>query len=157
VVKSFPAVWVVFKGEAAPEDIGDGAFRHQPTFSILVGQQNRRNEKASRRGADGKVGSYQMIEDIRGLLAGQSLALDIETFQPGAVRALVNNKTASIYALEVSTRYVSEAAFDTVADTFAALHVDWDVPPLGNVTGPLPVTDPLNPADAEDLIKPEIV
>jgi len=151
VIKNFPAVWIVFKGEPKPENIGDGAWDHRPTFSVIVGVSNRRNEESSRRGAAGKVGSYQLLEDVRALIAGHSLGLDIEPLQPGVVRALTNITNASIYAQEFHTRYVSEATFDIVVDGFATFHSDWDIPPLGNVTAPLPAAE----NDAEDEIKPE--
>ena len=39
----------------------------------------------------------------------------------------------------------------TAEDNFETLHTDWDIPPHGNVTAPLPAAE----TDAEDLIKPE--
>ena len=156
VVRQFPAVWVVFMGERKPRQAAGGEWVHEPLFAVMVAARNRRNEEAARRGAAGKPGSYQMFEDVRALLTGQDLGLDIAPFAPGAVRSLVNGAVqgaaASIYAHEFHTRYVSnEPAAASGLDDFAAFHVDWDIPPLGNVTGPLPAEE----ADAEDTIEVE--
>ena len=156
VVRKFPAVWVVFAGEPEPKERPGGEWLHEPVFAVVVGARNRRNEEAARRGADGKPGSYQIVEDMRGLFVGQDLALEIEPIRPGAVRSIVNaaveRDNASIYVVELRTRYVSnQPAAASGLDDFATFHADWDVPPLGNVTAPLPAEDP----DAEDTVELE--
>ena len=156
VVKRFPAVWFVFRREPRPTKTGGGEYLHEPVFAAVVGARNRRNEEAARRGSAGKPGSYQIAEDVRGLLAGQDLDLDIAAIEPGAVNSIWNAKVRgdnlSLYMVELHTRYVSnEPAAASGLDDFETFHVDWDIPPLGNVTEPLPAAE----ADAEDTVELE--
>ena len=157
ITKYYPAVWVVFAGEPKPEEGPGGVFRHAPTFTLFIAQKNRRNEVATRKGSDGKVGSYQIIKDVRALLANQTLALEIKPIDPGAVRNIINGSLqgakASIYALEIHTVYESNQPDVTAGNQgdFATFHTDWDIPPHGNVVGPLPADE----SDASDEIKPE--
>lgn len=155
VIRSFPAVWVAFRSLARGERAAGESWRVPATFSVFVGTTNRRNQKARRHGSDGGVGSLQIVKDVRGLIIGQCFGLDIEPFSPGAVTGLVNSRTegaaASIYACEFDTAWFEEAGSkiaDADLDDFEAFHVDWDVPPLGNVTPPLPSDD----ADATDTV-----
>lgn len=50
-----------------------------------------------------------------------------------------------------TTFIINYQAADADLDAFAQLHVDWDVPTLGNVSTDLPAGN----ADAEDNIEPE--
>ncbi|PCJ57852.1 MAG: hypothetical protein COA65_08900 [Rhodospirillaceae bacterium] len=159
ISNAYPAVWVVFAGEAKPEFGPGEKYRHAPVFTLFICQKSRRNETASRRGAGSKVGSYQMLKDVRALLARQTLGLDIEPIAPGAVRSVINGslqgKSASVYALEIHTIYESNQPDLTAGNPgdFATFHSDWDIPPHGNVVAPLPTAE----ADARDDIKPEII
>ncbi|TCS62584.1 phage protein Gp37 [Varunaivibrio sulfuroxidans] len=148
--QSFPAVFVMYGGEPRPEDGPGGKTRHRPAFTVFLCQKNRRNEAAQRRGAGGKVGTYQMLEDIRALLDGRDLGLAIDPIRPGAVRSILQNKDASIYALELHTSYdENPRAVDAGAlGAFSTFHADWDIPPHGNVAPPLPAATP----DAADTL-----
>lgn len=151
VVRQFPAVWVVFGGAPRPQRQSGEAWRIEPVFSVLVATRNRRNEEAARRGVGAKPGSYQICEDIAGLLVGQDLGLDIERIQPGAIRSVLNGAVqgadASIYALEIHTAYEIEQAAPTAnIGSFQTFHVDYDIPPIGNVVAPPPAAE----NDAED-------
>lgn len=151
LVKQFPAAWVTFGGEGKPRQRGGKVWIHEPVFAVIVAAKNRRNEEAARRGADGKPGSYQIAEDIRGLLAGQDLGIAIDPLAPGRIRSLVNRAmqggSASIYAIEFHTAYESEQAAATEnIGSFETFHVDYDLPPHGNVVAPPPAAE----NDAED-------
>lgn len=153
VITQFPAAWVTFGGEPRPTERGGDTWFHEPVFVVLVGQRNRRNEEAARRGAAGKPGSYQMLEDIRGLLIGQTLGLEINRVLPGRTRSVLNGApqgaAASIYAMEFHTGYVSEQPAPAVnIGSFKTFHVDWDIPPHGNVVAPPPAAE----NDAEDSV-----
>ena len=153
VIKQFPAVWVVYQGEPRPKEATAGRWIHAPAFAIVCCAKSLRNEKASRRGAGGEIGSYQIFQDVRALLTGQTLGLEISPIEPGEVRPIVNAKTrdknASIYVQTVHTGYESNQPADAATlDDFATFHSDWDIPPHGNVTPPLPADE----ADAEDTV-----
>ncbi|MDP3427835.1 MAG: DUF1834 family protein, partial [Humidesulfovibrio sp.] len=70
---------------------------------------NLRNEAATRKGDKVHVGTYQMLKDVRALLAGQDFGLEIDNLRPGRVRSMVNARFqaqgVSVYAMEWHTRY----------------------------------------------------
>lgn len=150
VIRQFPAVWVLYAGEAAPREImADTAWRYAPRFSVYVGARNLRNEAASRQGAAGtEIGSYQILEDVRRLLAGHRLGLPIGPLVPGAVRSALQSRDISIYGLSVETLFDEDALAlpSERLGEFLHLHMDWDAPPHGNVAPPLPAAE----ADARD-------
>jgi len=151
LVRQFPACWIVFGGAPKPRRQAGDIWLYEPVFSVIVAAKNRRNEEAARRGVGAKPGSYQICEDIAGLLVGQDLGLAIERIQPGAIRSVLNGAVqgadASIYALEIHTSYESEKAAPTEnIGSFTTFHVDYDLPPIGNVVAPPPAAE----NDAED-------
>lgn len=153
-VRNFPAVWITFAGER-PDAQGPGRSTWmRAVFTAFCAQRNRRNDAASRHGAAGKVGAYQLLEDVRAVLLGQTLDLEISPLAPGAVRTIIAGKLqgeqAVVYAVEFTTRYAlgSPPASDGL-DDFKHVHLDYDVPPHGNVAPPLPAE---TPDTADDLI-----
>lgn len=152
IAKRFPAALVVFAGIRSAAELGGGAWQYTAAFSVIVGNQDRRNNTTARHGAGSQPGSYQMVTDALALLVGSDLGLSIAQIRPGRVIALINSKTVSVYSVEVFTDFVVEyEAADADLDDFAVLHADWDIPPHGNVSTDLPAGD----ADAEDTIEPE--
>lgn len=135
VAQSFPAVLVMFGGEPRPEEVGGRNTRHRPQFTIFLCQKNRRNEASARRGALTKVGTYQMVKDVRGLLSGQTLGLDMAPLMPGAVRTILQTKDASIYALELYASYDDNPRLVDAAtlDDFSTFNSDWDLAPTDGV------------------------
>lgn len=151
-VIQFPAVAAVFAGCPTPEDMGRGqTWRYAPTFVLVVAAANARNERATRQGAAGEVGSYQLAHDVTRLLVGQRLGLEIDPLEPGPVRSLftgaVRKRPVSLYGVELRTRFVLEGLGTEELPDFATFHANWDVPPLGTVAAPLPADDT---ADATD-------
>ena len=152
IARNFPAVLVMFAGIRRSEELGGGAWKHTAAFAVIVGNQDRRNNTAARRGVESRPGSYQMVTDMLTLLTGTDLDLEIADIRPGRVTALINSKTVSVYSAEIETDFILEyQAPDSDLDTFATLNADWDIPTLGNVSTVLPADD----ADATDSIKPE--
>lgn len=110
-VRCFPAVWVAFKGEGEGQRLTTTGhvYRIPATWVVLAAARNLRNESATRRGDHVRVGTYQMLLDLRALLAGQDFGLDIDTLRPGRVQSLTNarfqGQGVSVYAQEWHTRY----------------------------------------------------
>src|SRR5690606_10086784 len=101
-------------------------------------------------------GSYQLFLDAIGLLAGQTLGLDIDRIKITQAREV--NRTAamrkaklSLYAIKLETAMSVEPL--TIGDgnlaPFETFHANWDIPPHGNVGPAIP--DDGN-ADATDTI-----
>lgn len=155
IKNQFPAVWVTFLDEAL-QDTGN-KYKIVARFAVLCAARSLRNEQARRHGgAAGEIGSYQIMRDIRALLADQDLGLDIDPLTPLTVRTLFNGGTqdlkASVLTIEFKTAYYEERgpAPAGLAD-FQTFHADWDVPPHGNVMPPLPTANP----DAQDTVTME--
>lgn len=151
-----PAAWVAWLGADQFEDSDDDT---GPTarlrFALVVGEQNLRNEQDTRHGDGAKPGSYQLAIDAIRLLSGSDIGLNLtSSIEVGGMR-LVNRTAAmkrqklSLIAIELSCRAPFGGFVPGNLGTFGTLHVDWDVPPHGNVAPPLPAAE----ADASDLIE----
>lgn len=151
----FPAVWVVFTGWAQPVERGPRLWSTQAGWTLVVGARNLRNDRATRHGAAGEPGSYQLLVDVQALLVGQRLGLPIDPIAPGPARSLYNGDLAqqqiSLYALDLTTRFDIEAALDGAdpLGEFETFNANWDIPPHGNVGRELPADDS---ADATDRV-----
>jgi phage gp37-like protein len=110
-VRQFPAVWVAFKGEGEgqPVNTARSVYRVPATWVVFVAARNLRNEAATRKGDRVRVGTYQMLADVRALLAGQDLGLEMDALLPGRVQSMVNARLqgqgVSVYAMEWHTKY----------------------------------------------------
>lgn len=90
-VRKFPAAWVTVGGDK-PKRISAKVWQCSLTLAIMVGTRNVRGERSARRGAINEPGSYQLLQDVRDLLAGQQLGLDITPLALGPVRTLFNTR-----------------------------------------------------------------
>ncbi|EFL52024.1 protein of unknown function DUF1834 [Solidesulfovibrio fructosivorans JJ]] len=111
VVRRFPALWVAFDHDGPGKAINTAKdVWHIPaTFVVMVGARNLRSEAAPRQGDGRNVGTYRMIADVRRLLTGQDLGLEIDPFTPGRARTVVSaslrSQAVSAFALEWHTVY----------------------------------------------------
>lgn len=107
--RKFPAAWVTVGG-SKPRRISARKWELSPTIAVMVGTRNVRGERQTRHGTVGEPGSYQLLQDVRLLLAGQALGLPIEPLSLGADRTLFNtrqgNEARSVLAAEFGTRFV---------------------------------------------------
>lgn len=110
-IRRFPAVWVAFQAEGEGQKLttSGSVYRIPATWVVLVAARNLRNEAATRKGDKVNVGTYQMLKDVRALLAGQDFGLGIDNLRPGRVRSMTNasfqGQGVSVYAMEWHTRY----------------------------------------------------
>jgi len=153
----FPCALIALKEIGRGIPTGDGQ-QVLLSYTIFVGTKSRRNGRARRQGAAGEVGSYQVAWDIRSLLKGQTLGLgaDISGLTPGPVTSIFNGRNrgqpVSVYACNFTTTWYEDLApvDDDPVGEFLSLDVAWDIPPLGNVTPPLPAAE----ADLRETIQP---
>ena len=153
----FPCALILMKEIGRGEDTGSGQ-KVPVTYTIFVAAQNRRGERARRRGATGAIGTYQIAWDIRQLLKGQMLGFDdqIDPLVPGPIGSVINgssnSKSVSVYACTFTTTWYEDLTpvQDEELGEFLELDAAWDIPPHGNVKPPLPAAE----ADARDLVKP---
>lgn len=154
-IKAFPAVWVHYAGSSFSER-GGGQHQAESTFAVIAASKNAGGEEARRHGDQRKPGAYRIALDCLGLLAGQTLGLDIQPFKPRRIVSIGGRKLAqkqiAPYMLELRVLHGFPAVrlAGGIAD-FATFHADWDLPPIGNVTPPLPAAN----ADASDTVELE--
>ena len=107
-VRKFPAVWVTIGG-AKKKTVLARKTIYTATLAVMVGTRTVRGERFTRHGSVGEPGSYQLLEDVRRLLAGQTFGLDIAPLRPGADRTLFNTRNGSqarsVLAVEFDTDY----------------------------------------------------
>lgn len=116
--RRFPAVWVTVGGERA-EPLSARDSRCTIKAAVMVGTRSPRGERLARRGFVGQPGSYQILDDIRQLLGGRRLGLDIGPLRPAATRTLYNARIGdqglSVLALELEAVYTWTAPRDEPA------------------------------------------
>lgn len=114
--RKFPAVWVTVGG-SKPRRISARKWELSPTIAVMVGTRNVRGERQTRHGTVNEPGSYQLLQDVRLLLAGQTLGLPIEALSIGPDRTLFNTRQGaearSVLAAEFFTRFVFTAPENT--------------------------------------------
>lgn len=90
VKTSAPAVWVAFTGEDNTQNTAKG-MECTASFSIIVLTSNVRNERSARFGdKHGEVGTYQILQDVKALLHGSDVGLNIAPFEHKRTVALLN-------------------------------------------------------------------
>lgn len=152
-----PAAWAVFLGLVDGRDEGDlSGWSGRARFALVVAAQNMRNEQDTRHGDGAQPGSYQLTVDAIRVLSRNWLEPDVELEEPVTVRGArlvaispeMKRQGLSLVAIDLECR-LPFGEFAEEQGAFETLHVDWDVPALGNVAAPLPAANP----DAEDLIE----
>lgn len=146
-----PAAWVVFAGAKALDDP-----QMRLSFGVVFMAENARNETATRQGGPvvAEPGSYQLVEDGMVLLVNSDLDLQIGRLQFQSIRvvsrlpALIERKV-SMMALELTTDVA--VGTDDLGDElnpFELFHINWDIPPHGNVDADPAEAGVQIPADA---------
>ncbi len=138
-ITRFPSAWTVFGGWRPVEQLRFGP-KVRAGFHVIVAAQNLRNEGATRfGGSDTEPGSYQLVQDVAGLLYLQDLGLPIGGFEVGGCTPLYTRQGdkgegLSLFALELFTEFelLATGPFESDVGDFASFHVDWDLPPLGD-------------------------
>lgn len=115
-VNLVPGMWVTFQDEVKSGDGAYGEHRMKATFRVVVAAMNKRNQAATRHGAVKDVGTYQMAQDVRAVLAGQKLGLDIGYLEPVRIRTFPAVERImpglSVLAVEFTTTYTATDAPD---------------------------------------------
>ncbi|WCT72056.1 DUF1834 family protein [Sphingomonas naphthae] len=151
-----PAAWVTNAGWRSIAD--EQAV--EMLFGVVVMAESLRDEQATRHGRPGderETGSYRLAVDVTLLFADQDLGLDIGGFEVGQLRfvarlAALKERKVSMLAVELRTR-VPVASLrppfdDNAIGDFITAHVNWDIPPLGDVDASPGVPGIQIPADA---------
>jgi len=94
-----PCALVMFSGGEFSHQLS-GVQDEEMSFSILVCAQSMRGGGDPRRGA---VGTYQMLDDLRSTLSGQTCGLQIAPLLPVRRAPEVNTKMFSAYSIEFKT------------------------------------------------------
>ena len=152
-----PACWATFLGLLDGRDDGDGlGFQARSRFVVVVASSNKRNEEDTRHGDGAVPGSYQLAIDAIRVLSRSMLAPELSLIEPVRVRSArpvartdqMKRQRVAMVAIECEL-VMPLGSFQEEAGDFERLHLDWDVPPHGNVQAPLPALT----ADARDDIE----
>ena len=138
LAKQFPAIWIYFSGEPDPKPLSLNELKWiaQGRFTIIVATRSARGEKATRVGGPSsrEVGAYQILEDLRNLLALQDLGLPINPLRPGKVTTLFSNKNyqnaQAIYTQDWSFKYIFEN--QPTLPELLRINLGYDLAPFDN-------------------------
>lgn len=119
-IRKFPAVWVTVGG-SKPKLLSARKVQLSPVIAVMVGTRNVRGERQTRHGTVAEPGSYQLLEDVRALLLGQSLGLAMAPLRMGADRTLYNTRQGkeglSVLAAEFHTDTTYAIAEPGISET----------------------------------------
>lgn len=142
-ISAIPAAWLAFDGADKPDRYSGKLYRLL-RFWLLIATQNLRNEQAARHGAEGEVGAYQIVTDMDGILSGWTPEGACKAIETGRIMPLSveekGNGLLAVYGLELFVpvfvpRQMPELDLTNPLET---IHIDWDIPPTGNVGPDLP-------------------
>jgi len=95
-----PCILVIYS-EGVFEHFISGIQDKEMKFSILACAQSMRGVGEPRRGA---IGTYKMLDDLRRILTGNRLNLDISPLLPVREANEINTKFFSAYSMEFKTK-----------------------------------------------------
>lgn len=111
-VRKFPAVWVTVGGDV-PKKMSARTWECNLKLAVMVGSRNVRGERFTRRGTVSEPGSYQLAQDVRDLLVGQTFGGVVAALDLGPTRTLFNTKLGgearSVLAVEFASRFTYRA------------------------------------------------
>lgn len=136
-----PAVWTGFAGTRAIRAQSDGELWVDGVFGLTVMDRHAGEEKAQRRGGSGgAIGTYQLLEDALGLLAGFCPPDAFKPIEVGRVRhvgRLGAERRASMIAAELLISFpiprLPQNLTEEEPALFEAFHANWDIPAFGGV------------------------
>ncbi len=107
VIVLYPCVFVAMAEETITPLTHDGDADVRPsTWVVLVADRNLRGNAAARRGDVQNPGAYQMMDDARALLQGNTLGVTgLDPLQLTKRTALLQQRDLAVYALEFTTQY----------------------------------------------------
>lgn len=152
-----PAAWTGFAGTRTIKQQADGTLWVDATFGLTVMDRHQGEEKAQRRGGTGgTIGTYQLIEDAMGLLAGFCPDDAYKPIEIGRVRhvgRLGPERKASMIAAELLISFPVPVLPADLTDgdpgAFETFHANWDVPVFGGVDAAPGAPGVQIPADAQ--------
>lgn len=117
--RKFPAIWVTVGGDT-PKKIGAKSWECTLKLAVMVGARNVRGERFTRHGSVGEVGTYQMAQDVRDILIGQSFNGMVSALDLGPQRTLFNtrmgNEARSVISQELTARYTYRMPEEVVGE-----------------------------------------
>ncbi|MEN6439777.1 MAG: phage protein Gp37 [Syntrophobacter sp.] len=81
-----------------------GCLDREMMFAVAVVVRNFRGESAVRHGSAGEKGAYEVLEDVRQVLSGQSCGMEMEPLLPVSEEAVAGNREFAVYKIIFRTR-----------------------------------------------------
>ncbi len=98
-----PAVYVIY-GRGKYSQKMSGCQDREMIFGVIAVVRNLRGDPAVRHGAAGEKGIYQVLEDVRAALSGQSCGMDMDPLAPLSEEAVAGSRDFAIYEILFKTR-----------------------------------------------------
>ncbi len=98
-----PALFVIYERGKYSQKIS-GCQDREMFFGVIAAVRNLRGDSAVRHGAGGERGVYQVLEDIRVALSGQSCGIDMEPLSPVSEEAMAGSSDFALYQILFKTR-----------------------------------------------------
>lgn len=134
--RKFPAVWVTVGGDV-PKKISARAWECSLKLAVMVGSRNVRGERFTRRGTVSEPGSYQLAQDVRDLLVGQTFGGAVSALDIGPTRTLFNTKLAgearSVLSMEFACRFTYRVPDDSSDGDLTGINLRYYLKPGDDV------------------------
>lgn len=98
-----PALFVIY-GRGKYLQKMSGCQDREMVFGVVAAVRNLRGDSAVRHGAAGEKGIYQVLEDIRAALSGQSCGIDMDPLSPVSEEGVAGSRDFALYQILFKTR-----------------------------------------------------
>jgi len=111
---NMPALFVAFGDFRMEKALGERTGNYNLDYVVYCAAYNTRNERAQRQGAPHEVGTYQLAEDVAGILANQRLGQPIKPLRVKRIEPLFGArrneaKAVSVVAVHLTSQVQWEA------------------------------------------------
>ena len=98
-----PAAYVIY-GRGKYSQKLSGRLDREMTFGVIVIVRNFRGETELRHGGAGEKGAYEVLEDVREALSGQSCGIEMDPLEPVSEQAVAGSRDFAVYEVLFKTK-----------------------------------------------------
>ncbi len=98
-----PAAFVIYARGKYSQKLS-GFQDREMIFGVIVVVRNLRSESAVRHGSAEEKGVYELLEDVRAALCGQSCGMEMDPLAPVSEQAVAGSRDFAVYEILFGTR-----------------------------------------------------
>ncbi len=98
-----PALFIVYARGKYSQNMS-GCQDREMIFGVIAAVRNLRGDSAVRHGAAGEKGIYQVLEDVRAALSGESCGIEMEPLAPISEEAVAGGRDFALYQILFKSR-----------------------------------------------------